>query len=108
MDINDNNYQVIFTKQSEKEMKSIYNYISKTLYTRVSALQLMKDINSKVMYLSTFPRLYRELKIKNSNGVKYHRMVVKKYIVIYTVNEKKKAIYILHIFHSRSNYLKSY
>lgn len=106
MDINDNNYQVIFTKQSEREMKSIYWYISKTLYSKVSALQIMKDINSKIMHLSTFPRLYCELKIPNPKGIKYHRLVVKKYIVIYIVNEKKKTVYIIHIFHSKSNYQK--
>ena len=50
MDINDNNYQVIFTKQSEREMKSIYWYISKTLYSKVSALQIMKDINASFYF----------------------------------------------------------
>ena len=106
MDINDNTYQVIFTKQSEREMKSIYHYISKTLYSKVSAIQLMKDINSKVMHLSTFPRLYRELKIPNPKGIRYHKLAIKKYIILYIVDEKKKAVYIVHIFHSKSDYQK--
>ncbi len=103
MNINDK-YQVIFTKQSRKEMKYIYHYISKTLYAKVPALQLMKEINSKVINLSIFPRLYCELKIPNSMGMEYRRLIVKNYIVIYRINDKKKEIYIVHIFHSKSDY----
>lgn len=103
MDINDN-YQVIFTKQSKKEIKATYQYISKILYAKASALQLMKEINIKVENLTTFPRLYCELKISNNKGIRYRRIVVKKYIIIYTVNEMRKTVYILHIFHSKSDY----
>ena len=103
MDINDN-YQVIFTKQSQKEINCIYQYISKTLCAKISTLQLMKEINSKVINLTIFPRLYCELKIPNSKGIEYRRIVVKNYIVIYRVNDRKKEIYLLHIFHSKSDY----
>ncbi len=103
MDINDN-YQVIFTKQAKREIKSAYQYISKTLYAKTSALQLMKEINIKVENLTIFPRLYCELEIPNLKDIRYRRIVVKNYIIIYKVNENKKEIYILHIFHSKSDY----
>ena len=51
MDINDNNYQVIFTKQSEREMKSIYQYISKTLYILTLAT-ISEVFNTSIFYIN--------------------------------------------------------
>lgn len=106
MDINDN-YHVIFTMKSMEELQEIYLYISKKLYDKVAANSLMKEINNKVMNLSIFPRLYSKLEIPKAKYNTYHKIVVKNYIIIYEVNEKRKKVYIIHIFYARSNYIKN-
>ena len=35
----------------------------------------------------------------------YHKMVVKNYIILYTIDEENKKVFISHMFYSRRNYL---
>lgn len=105
MNINDS-YHVIFTMQAMEELQEIYLYISRKLYAKVVANNLMKEINNKIMNLSIFPKLYSELKISKSKDNTYHKFIVKNYIIIYKVNDKKREVHVVHIFYARSNYIK--
>lgn len=37
--------------------------------------------------------------------LEYRRLIIKNFVVIYTVSEKEKTVYIVHMFYGRSNYL---
>ncbi len=69
------------------------------------AEKLNIEILERIEDLSIFPDMY--MKIGKYNKVKneYHRMVVKNYIVLYTVDYINKKIFISHIYYKRRNYL---
>lgn len=105
MNTSNNKYSIIFTKRSQKEIFKIYKYSFKKAYSEQYARKLMKEIESKIKILETFPKAYSELIIEERKN-KYRKIVIKNYIIIYTIKEEKKEIYILHIFHQKSNYLE--
>ena len=97
------NFKIIFTSDCKKEMEHIYNYISKNLYAHNSAKQLMKKVEETINRLKIMPEAYPIIKKYNELRMKYRRIVIGKYVIIYTI--LKKEIYIVHMYYGRSNYL---
>lgn len=102
----DSKYNVMFTTKAFKELKQLYKYISNKLCADNASLELMRQINEKVVNISFFPQMYSKLITKKLKHNKYRRIVVKKHIIIYKIHEKKKEVQIVHIFNSRSNYVE--
>ncbi len=96
-------YNIEFTKECKKEIMQIYEYISKNLYSEEAAKRLMRKIKKRIMDLSINPRLYIELESKNKR--KFRRMVIDNYIILYTIDEENKKVFISHMFYARRNYL---
>lgn len=107
MDISENNYKIVFTNDSIAEMDSIYNYISRKLYAPNSAKKLMEKVEEEVQSLKRMPERYEVIKKLPEINIEYRRIVVKNFVVIYTISEEEKTIYIAHMFYGRSNYLNN-
>ncbi len=95
----DNSYRLIFTKRFLRELEKVDNYLSKNLFSKNVSNYLMNKIDDTLIQISIFPKSHELIE-----NTKYRKALVKKYIILYIVNEKKKAVYIVHIFHSKSDY----
>ena len=106
MDFRKELFEVEFTEQYIEELTEIYDYISNKLNENNIAKKLLKEVNQKVLNLANMPNLY--MKIGKTNNLKrnYHRMVIKNYVVLYTVDYKKKIVYVSHIIYGKRNYIK--
>lgn len=98
MDTN-NSYKIIFTKRFIRELEKVYKYLSEELYFIHFTKYLMNKIDDVLIQISIFPKSHERIE-----NTQYRKALVKNYIIIYTINEKKKTVYILHIFHSKSDY----
>ena len=49
--------------------------------------------------------MYMEIEKHDETNRVYHKIVVKNYIVLYTIDEENKKVFISHMFYSRRNYL---
>ena len=105
MGISENKYKIVFTNDSIEEMDSIYNYISKKLYAPNSARRLMAQVEEEIQSLEYMPQKYAVIKRFPEIDMEYRRIVIKNFVVIYTISEKEKIIYIVHMYYGRSNYL---
>ena len=99
-------YKIIVLDDAIKEIEQIGNYISYMLQEPMIAKKLVKNIRYSILDLSYMPRKYILLKEKNNFEIR--RSIVKNYIIIYQIEIKIKIVYILHIFYSKRNYLKSF
>lgn len=106
MDFKKEPFEVEFTEQYIEELTVIYEYIANSLKEDNIAKKLLNEVNQKVLNLADMPELY--MKIGKSDKLKrnYYRMVVKNYVVLYTVDLEKKTVYASHIIYGRRNYLK--
>ena len=105
MDISKKQYRIVFTNDCKQEMDDIYHYISSKLYAPNSARKLMQNVEKTIMSLRKMPELYMVIKIDNRLNIEFRRIVINNYVIIYTISEEDKIIYIVHMYYGRSNYL---
>lgn len=96
---------VEFTEECIEEMNAIYEYISNNLKEDNVARRLMTEVANYVLDLANAPELYMKIGKVDRLKRNYHRMVIKNYVVLYTVDFEKKTVYISHIIYGRRNYL---
>lgn len=104
MDIS-NQYQVEFTDECKRAIRKIYNYIKEELYAEEAAQNLMIKIEEFTSNLSYAPRIYAEIdKYKGTDRI-YRRMVINSYVILYTIDEENKKVYVSHMYYSGSDYI---
>lgn len=104
MDTN-SNYSVEFTNECKKEIRRIYSYIKENLYAEQAANNLLLKVEEYTSNLSYAPRIYAEIdKYKGTNLI-YRRIVINNYVILYTIEEENKKVYISHMYYSGSDYI---
>lgn len=102
---NHNKYEVEYTEKCIEEMNEIYEYISNNLKNNNAAKRLLSKVNQQIIHLSASPEIYMKIGKADRLRREYHRMVVKNYIVLYTIDYKKSKVYISHMIYGKRNYL---
>ena len=104
MSISEKQFKVVFTNDCIDEINQIYDYISKKLYAPNSAKKIMMKIDNAIQSLKNMPELYSVIKKYPELNREYRRIVIKNYVLLYTISKKENTIYIVHMFYGRSNY----
>ena len=104
MDTKNDTYKIIFTNDAIKDMTEVLDYISENLYSPDAARKLMREIDNSIENLKYMPYSFRVIKKYDELKLKYRRIIIKKYVVIYTIDENKKQVYIINIYYGKSNY----
>lgn len=105
MDSNNDFYKVKLTNECIEEINQIYYYIANKLEADNSAIKLIQRVRKQILYLSNMPKRYPETSEMNRVKKTYRKMVMANYIVLYTIDEDKKIVYVSHMYYSGSNYL---
>lgn len=108
MDSNYEPFEVEFTDNCIIEMTEIYEYISNNLKEDNTAKKLMTEATDKILNLANTPELYMKIGKTDKLKREYHRIVVKNYVILYTIDFKKRKVYISHMIYGRKNYLNLY
>lgn len=108
MDSKNESFEVEFTEECVEEMTEIYEYISNNLKEYNAAKRLMTEITNRVLDLKNVPELYMRIGKTDRLKREYHRMVVKNYVILYTIDFEKRKIYISRMIYGRRNYLNLY
>ena len=98
-------FEIEFTEQYIEELNEIYNYISIHLKENIIAKKLIKEVNNKVLNLVATPELYMKIGKADKLQRTYHKIIIKNYIVLYTIDFYKKKVYISHIIYGKRDYL---
>ena len=101
-------YEIYFKNEIEKmieEGKLYKRGHQYRKYSENSKAALMRKMRDAVMDLSETPNLYMKIEKKDRNKREFRRMVIDNFVVLYTVDEKKKKVYIAHMHYGRRNYL---
>ena len=98
-------YEIEFTEDARDEIRDIYEYISKNLVAEEAAKRLMRKMRQSVMDLAEAPKIYMKIEKKDKRKREFRRMVIDNFVVLYTIDENRKTIYISHMYYGRRNYL---
>ena len=98
-------YKVIITPTAYKEINRIYDYILTDLYAETAAKELMILVEKKIQMLKEEPKIHTEIEKMDELKRRYRRVVVKNYVILYTIDEEKHIVYVSHMYYGLRNYL---
>lgn len=98
-------YEVHFTEECIREIKKVYAYIKENLYAEKAAERIMNKIEEFTSNLVYAPRIYAEIdKYKGTKKI-YRRIVIDNYVLLYTIDEDKRKVYVAHMYYGGSDYI---
>lgn len=97
-------FEIEFSDSCKEEIEEIYQYISENLVSENSAKRLMRKLRNKINNLTYNPEMYEKIHRKNLRSQEFRKIVVDNYVIFYTIDNKKKKIYISHMYYSKRNY----
>ena len=95
----DTKYNVIFAEDIAIKIEEIFEYICSNLFNETAANKLMAKLDSSINTLAHFPKMHPYSNIK-----KCRKCCVDNFIVFYRVDEVKRTVYLVDIFHGSQNY----
>ena len=98
-------YKLIFAPKFSKDLDNTFEYISNILKANNASKDLMKEIDDSIMNLKNMPYVYPECN-EPLKSLGYRKIIVKNYIMIYEVNEKKNNVNLLRLFYAKSDYVR--
>ena len=101
-----NQYNVELTDECKKDIRNIYTYIRNNLDAEDAANRLSDQYEFAIRNLEYFSKIYAVIdKYENIRRI-YRRIVVNNYIILFTIDEKDKKVYVSHIYYKGRDYLK--
>lgn len=100
-------YKIIITPIAYREINKIYEYITEELYAGKAAQKLMKRVEKQIQSLKYYPRMYPKIRKIDNLKRRYRRIVINNYVILYTIDEKKKIVFISNMYYGGKNYIDS-
>lgn len=85
-------YNVVITKEAEKDMEDIYNYSASELLSREYAIGQYNRIAEAILQLDMFPEAFRVVDFEPEHTMGIRRKFVDKYTIFYRILGKQVEI----------------
>ena len=99
-------YNINLTLAANTDLDDIFAYIADASPSAETAKNLMLEIHEMILSLSEMPQRFSRSFDPTLAEKGYRRAKVRKYIILYLIDEKNKAVNIARVFHSSMNYEK--
>ena len=97
-------YKVKLSPTAFRELDGIYQYIAEKLRVPETALKYVTEIENAILSLEEMPQRGVERKTGIFANKGYHQIFVKNYTVVYRIDETEKAVIIVTVRYSPSNF----
>lgn len=101
----DEKYELKITPAAADDLENIYKYISNTFSSDGSASNMIRKISDSLKVLKDFPYMHELSRDKILQQKGYRKLIVKKYVVLYLIDESKKSVIITRIFYGPMDYV---
>ena len=98
-------YKVVWSPKALTDLNRSYRYIFRNLKEPDTARNLYNKIMNNVLALENLPQRNPDLMYYGIYDKHSRRLRVENYIILYDVDVSNLEVHILHIFHSKQNYL---
>ena len=100
-----NEYRLIITDSATNDLDSIYSYIKEELLNDTASIQLVTEIENSILRLKSFPESCSYVNDDRLKKQGYRKLLVKNYIVLYTIDSLNNIVTITRIMYSKQNYI---
>ena len=97
-------YTIIPTEKFNKELHQQILYIAMQ-FSQEKAIQVKEKIQSSILNLTNHPYMGTTPKIRSLKDSDLRMLILEKLIIMYTVVEKTKTLYLISIFDQRQDYI---
>ena len=98
-------YQINLTDDFLEEFEEICEYISYNLNALNASEKLREKVIDKIYSLRREPRMYTQINKLSKTQSNYRRIIINKYIVLYTIDDIKNIVYVTHIYYGGRTYI---
>lgn len=98
-------YSIKLADQFLEEFEEICDYISNKLKNIDASNRLREKVIDNVLLLENSPQMYTKIEKIDRTERQYRRMVIDNYVILYTIEDIEKMVYVVHIYYSGRNYL---
>lgn len=98
-------YNIKLTEEFLKEFKKICYYISTNLNATKAANRLREKVIYNILLLEETPRMFEEIGKMYKTHKQYRKITINNYVILYTIDDENKIIYIAHIYYGGRNYI---
>lgn len=98
-------YRVDISETAEEDLRDIVRYISSELNVPITALNMMDLIEKAIAGLSDNPQRCPVITDDKLSVMGYRKLIVKNYIVFFTIDEKFKVVDVERILYARRDWL---
>lgn len=99
-------YRVDLSEPAEKDLIDIVKYIASQLSAPMSAYHMMEMFEEAMESLSDSPQRCPLIADERLSQLGYRKLIVKNYIVFFSVDEKNKVVDIERILYARRDWLR--
>jgi toxin ParE1/3/4 len=97
-------YRVDVSEPAENDLRDIVRYISAQLSAPMTALKMMNTIEEAITGLADMPKICPPVTDERLAMMGYRKLLVKNYIVFFSIDEKSKVVDVERIIYARRNW----
>lgn len=98
-------YKVDLAEPAERDLEDSIRYITLDLSAPISALNMMNIFEEAMAGLSELPQRYAPVADPRLAQLGYRKLLVKSYLIIFSVDERDSVVNIERILYGRRNWL---
>lgn len=99
-------YRVDVSDPAESDLRDIIRYISAQLSAPMTATKMIDVIEEAIAGLADMPQKCPPITDERLASMGYRKLVVKNYIVFFTIDEKSKVVDVERILYARRDWLR--
>jgi plasmid stabilization system protein ParE len=99
-------YRIDISEPAENDLHEIILYICAQLSAPMSALKMAETIEEALAGLAEMPYGYSQVADERLASMGYRKLIVKNYIVFFTINEKAKIVDVERVLYMRRDWLR--
>lgn len=99
-------YRVEVSEPAQRDLRDIVKYISAQLSAPMTAVKIMDAMEESIGDLASMPQKCPLVTDERLAHMGYHKLVVKSYIIFFTIDEKSKIVDVERILFARRNWLR--
>lgn len=97
-------YKIQETTTAVQDYNNIISYLTSELSNPSAALAFADAVDECYFYLTQTPEMYELCRRPTRRLMGIRRAVIKRYVMIYQIDEAAKCVRILRFFHGKQNY----
>jgi toxin ParE1/3/4 len=97
-------YRIDVSEPAENDLRDIVRYISAQLSAPITALEMLEVIEQAMSGLAEMPHRAPAVADERLAAIGYRKLIVKNYIIFFSIDEKEKVVDVERILYGRRNW----